>query len=249
MVHEAPHAVTDVFGTQLPLHLLKLALQVKSHWPAVQAAAPLAVPGQGTHDVPHVAGEVSETHCVPQRWKPALQAKSQACVDVQTGVAFAGAVQAVQRVPQEPTASSGWQVAPQRWYPLLHSKSHDALMHAGREFSGKEHGPQRLPHEFTAVSSAQTVPQAWKPVRHATPQTPALQVGVPVGAVHGVQREPQVATSSFDAQASPHLWKFAGQVPASGRTRSQRLSAQVSDGSHARQNNPPVPQAALSLPA
>ncbi len=154
----------------------------------------------------------------------------------------------MQRVPHEPTASSGWQVAPQRWYPLLHSKSHAALVHAGREFSGKEHGPQRLPHEFTAVSSAQEVPHAWKPALQVTPHTPALQVGVPVGAVHGVHREPQEATSSFDAQVSPHLWKFAGQVPASGRTRSQRLSAHVSVGSHSRQKSPPVPQAALSLP-
>ncbi len=247
-MHELPHAVTEVSGTQLPLHLLKVALHVKSHWPAVQAAAPLAIPGQGVHDVPHVAGDASDTHCMPQRWKPVLQVKSQACIEVQTGVAFAGAVHAMQRVPHEPTASSGWQVAPQRWKPLLHSKSHAALMHAGREFSGKEHGPQRVPHEFAAVSSAQTVPHAWKPVLHATPHTPALQVGVPVGAVHGVHREPQLATSSFDAQVSPHLWKFEGQVPASGRTRSQRLSAQVSVGSHSRQKSPPVPQAALSLP-
>lgn len=121
-------------------------------------------------------------------------------------------------------------------------------MHAGREFSGNEHGPQRVPHEFTAVSSAQTVPHAWNPGRQATPQTPAVHVGVPVGAEHGVQREPQVATSSFEAHVSPHLWKLAGQVPASGRTRSQRLSAQVSVGSHSRQKRPPVPHAALSLP-
>lgn len=114
-MHALPHAVTDVSGTQLPLHLLKLALHVKSHWPAVQAAAPLAMPGQGVHEVPHVAGDVSETHCMPQRWKPWLQTKSQSWAAVQMGVPFAGAVHAMQRVPHEPTASSGWQVAPQRW--------------------------------------------------------------------------------------------------------------------------------------
>jgi hypothetical protein len=66
-LHEGPHAVTDVLGTQAPPHLLKVALHEKSHWPATQVAVPLAVPGQGVHELPQLAGDASETQAMPQR--------------------------------------------------------------------------------------------------------------------------------------------------------------------------------------
>lgn len=47
------------------------------HWPAAEhVALPLAVPGQGVHDDPHVAGSELLTHDPPQAWKPALHANS-----------------------------------------------------------------------------------------------------------------------------------------------------------------------------
>lgn len=132
---------------------------------------------------------------------------------------------------------------------MSQSKSQARLRQAGRAFAGTAQGPQRSPQVLTPVSSAQTEPHWWKPARHASPQTPPEQVAVPFIAVgHAVQRVPQVAMSSLDAQVSPQRWKPVGQAPASGRTRSHRLSAQVSASSQARQKRPPVPQAALSLP-
>jgi hypothetical protein len=102
-----PHAVTDVSGAQAPLHLLKPIAHVTSHWPMVHAAAPLAVPGQGVQRLPQDSGAESDTQAFPQRWKPALQAKSQSCIGVHTGLPLAGAGHAVQRVPQDEGASSG----------------------------------------------------------------------------------------------------------------------------------------------
>lgn len=238
----------ELAGAHAPAQALNPALQVKSHWPITHVAAPFAGVGQGVHRLPQLVGAVSDTQASPQRWKPTLQTKSHACAGVQVAVPLAGAGQGVQRLPQDAGWVSSAQASPHRWKPLLHSKSHCLLVQAGREFAGTEHGPQRVPQELTASSSTQVVPQRWVPARQLTPHTPPVQVGVPLVAGQGEQRLPQVATSSFDAQASRQRWKPLGQTPASGRTRSHRLSAQVSSPSHARQKSAPVPQAALSLP-
>lgn len=65
----------------------------------VQVRTELAGPeGQALQLVPHASTELSATHALPQRWKPATQLKSQV-PPWQIAVAFAGAVHVWHDVP------------------------------------------------------------------------------------------------------------------------------------------------------
>jgi hypothetical protein len=91
---------------------VKPALQATLHAPETQVAVPLVGVGQGVHDDPHEAGEVFETHALPQRCVPALQLTPQAPA-TQVAVPPAGAGQGEHDDPQVAGDASETQPAPQ----------------------------------------------------------------------------------------------------------------------------------------
>lgn len=68
----------------------------------VEFAGPAA---QGVQAVPHPSTELSATHCMPQRWKPELQVKSQTPL-TQAAVAFAGGVHVRHEGPHDEVESA-----------------------------------------------------------------------------------------------------------------------------------------------
>lgn len=80
----APHAAEPDAQAQAKVPVVPTELQIAAPPPDVR---------HGVHDVPHEFTSLFGRHCMPHRWNPELQAKSQVA-PAQTGDAFAGVVQA-----------------------------------------------------------------------------------------------------------------------------------------------------------
>jgi hypothetical protein len=80
-----------------------------------QVAVPLAGGKQAVHDVePQLPTLVLDTQVDPHRWKPLSHAKPHE-VPSHVAAAFAGAVHAVQLVPQVAGLLFGWHELPHAW--------------------------------------------------------------------------------------------------------------------------------------
>jgi hypothetical protein len=164
--------------------------------------------GQLVQLVPHESTLLSERHCMPHRWNPAWQVKSQTPT-LQIAVPFAGGVHVRQLGPQVVTESAtqtllqkfGLVTEAQRRPQLVPSQVTVVPLPIGP--SG--HGEQRFPQVFTLKLVTHCPLHSWKPTLHWMPQLVPLQVAVPFsGEGHGVHEAPQVCTEVFDAHAEPH---------------------------------------------
>ncbi len=126
---------------------------------------------------------LSGAQVVPHRWKPALQAGTQA-VPLQVTVPFAGGVQVVHVAPQAAMVSLATQVGnavvPRRQKPGVLQTTRQlsvpgvvTLSHAAMPFAGGTgHAVHDVPHEARLVLDAQapvTAGQRWNPDLQAVP--------------------------------------------------------------------------------
>ncbi len=116
---------------------------MKSHANPLQVAVPLAGAVHDVHELaPQESTEVFETHALPQRWKPELQAKSHAPLP-QNATEFGGGVHGEQLVPQVAMSLSLLHSLPQRWLPGLQVKSQRLPVQAATALAM----PSQLAHE------------------------------------------------------------------------------------------------------
>jgi hypothetical protein len=111
------------------------------------------------HVAPHCVTLLSATHVLPQRWKPALQVKSQVA-PLHVAVALAGGAQGEHDAPQLATAVLLTQALPQRWKPVSQVKSQLTPLHVAVALAGGAHGEHDdAPQEATDVFETHWPPQ------------------------------------------------------------------------------------------
>jgi hypothetical protein len=193
----APHP----FTTQSCTHVLPSgtypALHLIAHAPASQLAAPLAVPGQGVHEVPHVSGEVEEAHAPPHSWNPALHALLHVPLS-QEAVAFVRVGQLVHVVPQAVGSVSALHAAPHAWKRASHVALHMPSAQATAPFEGALQSTSvRHPSAQVRVASSQK-----RPLLHSSSRVqPTLHVFD--------------ARSQYDSAGQGHVAGSTGGLPSS----------------------------------
>ena len=94
-----------------------------------------------------------------------LQAKPQ-LVPLQVAVAFAGALQGVQEMPQLLMLLFAAQPLPQAWYPAPQVNPQAEPLQVAVAFTGGRHGSQEAPQVATLEFETQAWLQSWKPDAH-----------------------------------------------------------------------------------
>lgn len=174
----------------------------------LQVGFPLGTAGQGTHELPQLAGLLLETQAPLQRWKPVLQTMPQ-IPSLQSGTPLATAGQGVHDVPQEAGLLFETQELPQRWKPLTQTQRCWARSHSA-------FWPQSAvvvqPGLHTPSLTSQKVPGAQvPPVRQSSSHFPATQLWLAV-------------------QVTPHPPQFFGSLWVSVQVPLQRVRAGSGQG-------------------
>lgn len=122
-----------------PSQSAKPARQRKPQRIPSQVLSAFAAVGHGEHEVPQPMVEVVEMHALPQRWSPALQAKSHVPPAHVGEEPIGPAGQGVQRLPHVLGSSSATQRPSQRWVPVPHDAVQMPAVQVARPPTGTAH--------------------------------------------------------------------------------------------------------------
>ena len=186
------------------------------HAAVTQVEVAFAGGTHATHDEPHVAMLASDSHVLPQRWKPVRHTKPQ-FVPSQVADALAGAVHGVHEVPQDEALVLLTHVPVQLWKLALHAVPQVAAAHVGVPFATIGQ-PVQVPQcsgsvaRFASQPFAGLLSQSENPSEHVNPHVPEVQFAVAFGGVgHAVPHVPHVAVVS--RRASQPFATLPSQLP------------------------------------